>query len=149
MRKARKCETWTWFGNAGHLIIGHQCRFHLATLAGTYLVSTVGEYWPDRAVREILAEIHDRAWISENRQRKGDDFDDAYMKRFGFEEIGCDRRYETMVFKAGPRCSRPECGCGLPQINGSELDFAGYNDAGSAARGHLRLCHKWGRRAKG
>jgi hypothetical protein len=61
-------------------------------------VSTVGEYWPERPSREIHAEVRDPAWLDENRSRKGDDFDRAYMQRFGFHEIGCDRTYETMVF---------------------------------------------------
>jgi len=39
-----------------------------------------------------------------------------------------------------------ECGaCGLPEISGRELDFAGYNDAASATKGHLKLCRKWAR----
>ena len=65
------------------------------------------------------------------------------MKRFGFEEIGCGRKYETMVFVAGVPCSAKGCGCGLPAISGSELDADGYNDAGSATAGHLSLCNKY------
>lgn len=135
-----------WFGHAAHFICGRWCRFHLATQVGRYLVSTVGEYWPGRSSREIHAKVHDPAWLAENVHRKGDDFDAAYMKRFGYEEIGYERTYETMVFKAGKPCRSKDCGCGLPAINGNELDFTAYHDAGSATAGHRRLVAKWRRR---
>ena len=51
-------DKWVWMGHAGHFICGHDCRFHMATRVGKYLVSTVGELWPSRAVREI----HAKAW---------------------------------------------------------------------------------------
>jgi hypothetical protein len=133
---------WEWFGHAGHFICARWCQFHLCTKVGGFLVSTVGEYWPDRTVREIHARCTDPQWLDENRNLKGDYFDSAYMKRFGFKEIGCDRKYETMVFKAGARCAAIDCGCGLPSINGSALETGCYNDAGAAARGHFELCEK-------
>lgn len=134
---------WKWFGKPGHFICADKCRFHLATKVGKYLVSTVGEYWPERGSREIHAKVHAPDWLAANRHLLGDTFDTAYFKQFGFETIGCGRTYETMVFRAGATCTRKDCGCGLPEISGSELDFAGYNDAGSAQAGHLRLCRKW------
>lgn len=133
-----------WFGHAAHFICGRDCQFHLATLVNGYLVSTVGEYWPDRLVREIHAESHDRGWLAENRHLRGDVFDAAYMTRFGYERIGWDRTYETMVFEAGQPCLGV-CNCGLPSINGSELDFAGYNDAGAATEGHMAMVAKYRR----
>ena len=136
-------KDWQWFGHAGHFICAHWCRFHLCTKVGDYLVSTVGEYWPERSSREIHARIHDPAWLARNQHRKGDDFDLAYMERFGFEDIGFERKYETMVFKAGKPCTSAECGCGLPKIDSSELDFGAYNDAGTATRGHLAICERW------
>ena len=140
---------WKWFGSAGHLIVSHWCRFHLCTQVGKYLVSTVGEYWPERRVREIHAEVHDPKWLAENMHLKGDYFDSAYMKRFGFEEIGCDRKYETMVFEAGTPCASKDCGCGLPSISGSELEANGYNSAADATQGHIKLCRKYsGRRSE-
>lgn len=139
-------SNWKWFGHAGHFICGHQCRFHLATKVGKYLVSTVGELWPERGSREIHAKVHDPQWLAENIHLKGDIFDHAYMSRFGFEEVGCDRKYETMVFLAGKPCKSKSCGCGLPVISGSELDFQGYNNAGDATRGHLKLCQKWSKK---
>lgn len=35
-----------YFGNAGHLCVSSQCRFHICTQVGKYLISTVGEYFP-------------------------------------------------------------------------------------------------------
>ena len=135
-----------WFGHAAHFICGSHCRFHLATQIGRYLISTVGELWPERGSREIHAEALDATWLAANRHLKGDAFESAYMKRFGYEEIGCDRKYETMVFKAGAPCKAKGCECGLPSIDGSKLDFAGYNDAKAAAAGHARLLAKWRRK---
>ena len=134
---------WKWYGHAGHFICAQWCRFHLCTVVGGYLVSTVGEYWPYREVREIHAKVYDPGWLADNQHLKGDTFDAAYMKRFGFETIGCDRKYETMVFRAGKPCTFKDCRCGLPTIDGSELDFGGYNNAGEAAKGHYTLCQKW------
>jgi hypothetical protein len=132
-----------WFGNAGHLIVGQWCRFHLCTEVNGYLVSTVGEYWPERSTREIHAEVHDPRWVAKNGHLKGDYLDAAYFERFGYETIGCDRTYETMVFKAGAPCTAKGCGCGMPAIDGSELDFAGYNDAASATAGHMAMDAKY------
>lgn len=131
-------ESWTWFGNAGHLCVASHCRFHLCTLVGQWLVSTVGEYVPDSAVREVLASA--RGAILQGR---GDEREASWMKQVGFDEIGYGRKYETMVFEAGAPCVIVGCGCGLPAISGSSLDMDGYNDAGSATKGHYALCEKW------
>lgn len=131
-------DKWKWFGHAGHFICGQWCRYHLVTQIGPWLISTVGEYVPDEGSREILAEC--RGIVLEG---KGDARLADYMKKIGFEDIGMDRKYETMVFKAGPACVSETCGCGLPSICGSELDFRGYNVAGDAAKGHMALCLKW------
>jgi hypothetical protein len=109
-----------WFGHAAHFICGHRCRFHLATKVGRYLVSTVGEL---------------------------PKFNPSDPDSLGpFETIGAGRMYETMVFKAGAPCKAKDCGCGLPTIDGSELDFAPYNDAGSATAGHMKIVAKWRRK---
>ncbi len=55
-------------------------------------------------------------------------------------EVGCDRKYETMVFEYDSECS---CGCGKPNHDGSELEMRGYNDAKSATEGHLEMCKKY------
>ncbi|MGB6726832.1 MAG: hypothetical protein WBE74_13085 [Terracidiphilus sp.] len=94
-------------------------------------------------MREIHARHHDAKWLEQNRHRRGDDFDAAYMARFGFYEIGYKRKFETMVFEAGKPCKAKGCGCGLPEINPNELDRGVYNDAGAATRGHAKMCIKW------
>lgn len=136
---------WKWFGNAGHLIVGSWCRFHLCTQIGEYMVSTVGEYWPDRGVREIHAQVHDPEWLMKNSHLKGDYFDSAYMDRFGYEDIGLDRKFETMVFKtSGEYCTKGGCSCGMPIVRDwGELDADVYNTAGDATRGHMAMCEKW------
>lgn len=134
-------DKWVWMPHAGHLIVGNDCQFHLNTYVGGYIVSTVGEYWPDRGVREIHAEVWDVGWFNTNRFRKGDDFDSAYMKKFGYEEIGFGRTYETMVFKAG-RDKENSC-CPWTMQTPTDQDMRGYNTATDAYKGHLKLCEKW------
>lgn len=111
-------KDWRWFGDAGHFICGAQCRFHLATQIGDVLVSTVGRYFPSHAPEE----------------------------KFGIngDQIGCGRTYETMAFKVtGNLC---DCGCGIPTIIPSEIEFDGYNDAKAARAGHMKICEKVARR---
>jgi hypothetical protein len=78
-------------------------------------------------------EVKEAFWLKENWP--GDD-------------IGCNRKYETMVFKAGEICTAEGCFCGLPATNGQELDFRGYNTASDANAGHLELCRIWATEAK-
>ena len=137
MKKIPKGQ-WKWFGNAGHFICAHNCQFHMTTQVGGYLVSTVGQYMPDSAVREILA--RSRGIELEGR---GDERDADWTRKAGYEEIGCDRLFETMVFETGDICQDPGCGCGLPSIVPSELDFEGYNTAGRATDGHYAMCERW------
>jgi hypothetical protein len=130
---------WQWFGKPAHLIVGNDCRFHLATLVGEYMVSTVGEYIPDEPVREILAESRGLALEGRGEYRRA-----SWMQLNGFEEIGYGRTYETMVFRVtGKVCEREDCGCGLPSIDPTELDSDGYNVAGAAQAGHYAMCAKW------
>jgi hypothetical protein len=136
-------DKWVWMGHAGHFILGDKCRFHLNTYVGKYVVSTVGELWNERGVREIHAKVHDSVWLSRNVLLKGDTFDNAYFKRFGYEEIGCDRKYETMVFRA--KKSDHKC-CPYEIVVSKEVDFEGYNDAKNAYAGHLKMCKKWSKR---
>lgn len=129
---------WKWYGNHGHLIVGRDCRFHLCTEIGEYVISTVGEYLPDAPVREILADTRGVKLSGRGDERLCD-----YMKQIGYETVGFNRLYETMVFKFVGRCQTDGCGCGLPSITGEELDFAGYNDAKAATQGHYALCKKY------
>ena len=137
--RAVPVEAWEWFGLPGHFIAASHCRFHLCTLIGEHLVSTVGEYLPDSAVREISAKS--RGITLEGR---GDAREADFLDKLGYEDIGYGRKYETMVFRTtGERCTSSDCGCGLPKIIPHELDFCGYNRAGDAARGHQKMCEKW------
>ena len=138
--------TWEWFGHAGHLIVGQDCRFHLCTLVGRYLVSTVGEYLPDSNVRETLAGCRGITLEGQGDARRAD-----WMRKVGWEQVGCDRKYETMVFEVTKaRCRTATCGCGMPEVKSwSEVDFHGCNNAGEAWRAHLRLCKKWARKRRG
>lgn len=133
-------DKWIWMPHAGHLIVGHECRFHLNTYVGKYIVSTIGEWWPDRQVREIHAGVRDSKWFFENKALKGDNFDHAYFKKFGYEEIGAGRTYETMVFKA--RKADDKC-CPYTASDWMEIDSGAYNTAGDAYKGHLKMCKKW------
>ena len=129
---------WKWFGNAAHLIVGSDCRFHLATEIGDFVVSTVGEYFPDAEVREIMARSRNVTLVGMGDARRAD-----YMRKIGYEEIGFGRKYETMVFRVVGHCDAEGCGCGLPRIDGSELDYEGANDAKTATENHNKLCHEW------
>jgi hypothetical protein len=129
---------WRWFGCAGHLIVSRDCRFHLCTQIGDFLVSTVGEYFPNESVREILARTRGVTLEGQGDAREAD-----YMRKLGYEEIGFGRTYETMVFRTtGDVCDAPGCACGLPKVDYRELACDGYMTAGAATLGHMKLCQQ-------
>lgn len=133
-----KENKWIWMPHPAHLIVARDCQFHLATYVGKYIVSTVGEWFPDSSVRKIFA---DSKGIE--IKGRGDAWDADYMKKIGYEEIGAGRLYETMVFKA--RKSDKPCCLYVPS-SFSDIDMDGYNDAKSAYKGHLKMCRKWSNR---
>ena len=114
---------WEWFGSPGHFICGRWCRFHLCTLVGEFLVSTVGAYVHPRHGQG--SELKEQEWLKEN---------------WPGEDIGSDRKYETMVFKAGSRCVVEDCMCGVPGIDGTMILSKGCNTAGEATENHYYLC---------
>ena len=120
--------------HSGHFICSQWCNFFLNTYVNGYIISTVGEYVPDSDVRRILRK---------SRNMETDLIGDEEREDFGFEDIGYNRKYETMVFLAGKPCAESGCNCGLPKINGDEQDFAGYNTAGDANQGHKEMVEKW------
>lgn len=70
-----------------------------------------------------------------------------YYPRDGdkMETIGAGPKdfYETMVFKlTGNRC---QCGCGLPDVGGSDIDMDRYSTPKEANEGHMKYCRKYGR----
>jgi len=86
---------WIWMPHPGHFICSYACRFVLNTYVNGYIVSTVGEYFPDSRVREIMANCR-----NVKIEGQGDTWDANYLKKIGYEEIGANRKYESMVFKA-------------------------------------------------
>jgi len=122
---------WTWFGRPGHFICGEWCHFHLCTLVGGYLVSTVGEYVHPR--HNLTNEKEWYEWRRDN---------------WPGEDIGYNRKYETMVFIAGPTDCPPDgeqlCKCGVPSLlDSTELEILPANDGGVATANHMLLCHKY------
>jgi len=117
---------WLHFGFSAHFICGRWCRFHMATQVGPWLISTVGLYVPN--YKTGGSERGESDWLMANPNG---------------EEIGCGRFYETMVFHAGKACDAPECGCGMPEVDGSDIDFRGYLTPREATIGHRDMCAKW------
>jgi hypothetical protein len=125
----------------GHFICARDCKFHLNTCVGSFIVSTVGELWPDSAVREILAKSRGIELEGIGDAREAD-----AMRKMGYQEIGLDRKYETMVFVAKPAEDGDYRCCPFRMVSGEDVDFAGYNDAEEAYKGHLAMCEKWSRK---
>ncbi len=130
MSRAIPESKWKWFGHAGHFICGQWCRFHLTTKVGRVLVSTVGQYVhpSDSGANEAT----EAEWLAKNPNGR---------------QVGCERFYETMVFRAGKPCAAKGCACGMPKIDPSEIDFEGYQTPGEANAGHLAMCRKWARKS--
>lgn len=137
-------QEWEWFGTPGHLIVAQDCRFHLATIVGSHLVSTVGEWLPDESSREIMAKSRGHVLAGRGDARRAD-----FLSKVGWIEIGSGRLYETMVFPVGDdRCTVADCDCGMPKVTDfGELDSDGYNLRGDATRGHYAMCERWARKS--
>jgi len=109
---------WEWFGNAGHFILGDECKFHLTTILNKrILVSTVGE-------------------LPINTPGLPE-----------FDTLGGEdgNFYETMVFDEG-EWEYCEDGCGTPLArpnSGDCLNMDRYKTRKDANVGHLLLCEKW------
>lgn len=58
------------------------------------------------------------------------------------ETIGCDRYFETKVFRITGESTDDE-GCGCGEADFSEIDFDGYNLAGDAQLGHEQMVEKY------
>jgi len=127
-------------GHPGHFILGAKCVFHLTTYVGGYIVSTVGELWNERAVREIHARIHNPKWLECNKHLLGDTFDQAYFEEFGFQEVGSNRLYETMVFIA-EKSGNGRCPYVVKDFG--EVDFESYDTADAATDGHYKMCEQY------
>ena len=128
---------WIWMPPAGHFILGNRCQFRLNTYVGKYIVSTVGEYLPDEGIREILNKTRNL-----ELQGMGDEREADFLKKNGWEKVGYNRKYETMVFKA----KKSNFKCCPFTIKLGEIEMNGYNDAESAYRGHLKMCNKYAKK---
>ena len=117
---------WVWMPHAGHLCVGHLCQFKLTTYVRGYIISTVGEYFPHtNYLKDFPKELRPK-------------------NKDGFETIGCNSLYETMVFKA--KKGDPEYSC-CPFVQGDELDLEceRYNCPNEATKGHYDMCEKYDR----
>lgn len=156
-------QDWVWMPHAGHLCVGHMCRFRLNTYVNGYIVSTVGEYFPDQDVRRMYIKhrvnfpklrLNEEGKVEREQELtekdaekllslKGDHFDAVYLKMFGYENIGASdwEKYETMVFKA--RKVEHSC-CEYQAVEGGDiLECERYPTPESAYAGHLQTCEKW------
>lgn len=130
---------WIWMPHAGHYICGEWCRFHLCTYVNGFVVSTVGDYMPDRDTRRYM-----RSTDSDMLRLQGDEFDHYYIKKYGYHEVGCGRLFETMVFPAENRHPEDDQCCPYKcNHDDSELEAKGYNTAKEATEGHYELCFKY------
>ena len=125
---------WIWMPHPGHLCVANNCRFSLNTYVGKYIVSTVGEYLPDYEVREIFAQSRGVSLVGRGDEREAD-----YMNKIGYEDIGLNRKYETMVFPA----TKSNNTCCPYEVAGDEVGFDSYNSAEDAFKGHYKLCRRW------
>jgi len=130
-----KKQNWVWMPHPGHFVASRDCRFHLNTYVGGYVVSTVGEYEPCMASREISAKSKGIQLEGIGDARR----DDAF-KKLGWEQIGFARTYETMVFKA--KKSLDKC-CPFEVASLQSSDYRPYTNSEDATAGHMELCKKW------
>lgn len=127
--------------HAAHLIVSQDCKFHLATKVGKYIISTVGEYFPDSNVREIFANSRGIKLEGMGDARRAD-----YMKKIGFEEIHYGGfLYETYVFR-----SKKSEGCKACPfvIDGgrSTVEEICSKTPEQAFKDHYRMCLKWSKK---
>lgn len=140
-----KKDKWLWMPHPAHFICARDCKFFLATKVGKYIISTVGEYFPDSRVRAIFAECR-----GIKIEGKGDEYDYNYMKKIGFEELHADKTfYETMVFKAVkvPKNDKRSCESCPFRIDVQKcFDEVHYKTSAEAMKGHYKLCAKFSKK---
>ena len=122
--KPRGREEWVWMPHPAHFICAKWCRFHLATYVGGFIVSTVGEFVHPR--HSGGSEAAEAKWLEKN---------------YPGENIGCDRKYETFVFRAALTDKR-SC-CQYRPTGWGEIDSLPANDSNLAYANHMKLCDKW------
>ena len=116
---------WEWDGFAKHFCGSGDCYFRMSTKIGDIVVSTVGDYKPNRHHPDDLL------------RKLGIKPKDRYKS----EMIGCDRYYETMTFKSTD--ANCECCDWQADTGAGELDwYKGYDTAREARKGHLEICEE-------
>lgn len=133
MKKVKKARVhavpiskWIWLGYPQHFCAAKDCRFHMATIVGKYVISTVGDYHPPRVVQ-------------------GDEGPDRMQPTEKPETIGAgpDSFYETFVF----RCDGlGQCGCCAAITSMDVLDGPRTATAVEAQKCHMEMCRKYARR---
>lgn len=125
-KKAIPAEQWKWFGYPGHLCVGSRCMFHLLTVVGEYMISSVGDYKPEK-----IFDAH-RSTLIDNCE--------GMRETIG---AGDEAFFETFVFKrAGTAECR--CGCGTPSPDEfSEIDGKRAVNAADATANHVEFCRKY------
>jgi hypothetical protein len=103
-----------WHGQAGHFVCWRRCVWHLCTEVNGYVISTLGEFFPDMH--------HDNL---------------GEMEPMGLTP---NEMYESMVFEVMGHC---HCGCGHPTISGSELVTQRYKTPLEARLGHMALIEEY------
>lgn len=128
-------DKWTWMGHPAHFICANDCKFFMATKVGKYIISTVGEYFPDFRVREIFAKSRNITI-----EGIGDAYDRDYLNKIGFEDLSLGGwKYETMVFESKRNKESDAC-CPYIIKHGSNIEQNRYKTANEALKGHYKLC---------
>ncbi len=104
---------WRWQGSPGHCIVGDRCVWHLNTVVGPWLVSTIGEYYPDGTRNP--------------------------MRPIG---AGRNYETMVMRAEACPPEHAAECGESHID-SGECVDFAAAQTRVEAERNHNELCERW------
>ena len=106
-----------WHGQAGHFVCWRRCIWHLCTEVNGYVISTIGEFYPD---------MH-------------------YDNMGEMESLGLvpEQFYESGVFEVGGHCS---CGCGQPLQSGSALYMNRYKTPLEARLEHMKLVEEYSKK---
>lgn len=137
-------ENWTWMPHVDS-IIGDDCQFRLCTYVNGYLITTIGEYLPER---NILKSIH--PLDNKLQTLKGDEFDRYFLSKYGYEKIAMGHLYQTQVFIAQKRVEEEDQCCTHHRVKGEYcIESNGYAYAVSATVGHMNLCLEYDKKEFG
>jgi hypothetical protein len=128
-------KEWEWFGFKKHFIGAKDCGFSLATKIGDVIVSTVGDYRP-----------YDKFFKKDGTLFKEVSALADFAKK-GPQEIGHDRFFETMTFKAVP-ATCDCCDWEIDPFSDGDIEggFGAYKTAAEARKGHIEICYEIAKR---